>query len=46
MFGLDQYAGDVLLAYGLGLALLIGVIVQSIWRAKAVKVQLDEIEND
>ena len=44
MYGLDQYAGDVLLAYGLGLGVLIAVIVISLIQSERAKAALDALE--
>ena len=44
MLGLDKYAFDVLLAYGLGIGLLAGIIVLSIIQANRAKQRLDAEE--
>ena len=44
MLGLDKYANDVLLAYGLGIGLLVGIIALSIIQAKRAKQRLDAKE--
>lgn len=41
---LGDYAGEVLLAYGLTLTLIAALIGWSLWRAKRAKRELDEIE--
>lgn len=42
---LGQYAVEVLSAYGVGLALLLGLIVVSVLRARSVARRLAEMEN-
>ena len=41
---LGTYAGAVLSAYGISLALLAGLVGLSFWRARAVKMRLDRAE--
>ena len=41
---LGQYAGEVLLAYGVSIALLVGVVVLSVRQARKAKAALDEAE--
>ena len=42
---LGSYAGAVLSAYGVSLALIAGVVWLSVRRARKVKAALEEIEN-
>ena len=44
MPSLDKYASDVLLAYGLGLALLVAIILLSVAQSQRVKRQLEDLE--
>ena len=44
MLSLDKYAFDVLLAYGLGLALLVAIILLSVAQSGRVKRQLEDLE--
>ncbi|WP_298431295.1 heme exporter protein CcmD [uncultured Jannaschia sp.] len=39
---LGKYAFDILLAYGLSIALILGLVIQSIARSRAVKRALKE----
>ncbi|WP_088625675.1 heme exporter protein CcmD [Oceanicola sp. 22II-s10i] len=41
---LGKYAGAVLSAYGVSLALLVALVAVSLIRARRVKAQLDEVE--
>lgn len=41
---LGKYAVHVLSVYGVGLALLVGLVALSLWRASKVKRDLDEVE--
>ena len=41
---LGKYAAEVLLAYGVTLALLVGVVAISVLRSRAVRRALDEAE--
>jgi len=44
MNSLDKYAGDVLLAYGLGLVILIAIVAISIFQSRRAKKQLEALE--
>ena len=41
---LGKYAVEVGLAYGVSLALVIGLIGQSVWRYRAVRAELQRVE--
>lgn len=41
---LGNYTAEVLLAYGISLALILALIGWSLWRAKAARRELDLIE--
>jgi len=41
---LGKYTATVLSAYGISLALLIGIVVQSLWKARRMKARLDAAE--
>ncbi len=41
---LGKYAGAVLSSYGVSLALILLLVVLSIWRARRVKAALDVVE--
>ena len=41
---LGKYAGAVLGAYGISLALLLALVAVSLWRARRVRAQLAEVE--
>ena len=45
MIDLGKYASDVLLAYGITLALVLGLIAYSINKARKVKAQLAALED-
>jgi len=42
---LGRYATEVLSAYGLSIALLLLLVLFSIWKARRVRAQLDEVES-
>ncbi|HDR28780.1 heme exporter protein CcmD [Rhodovulum tesquicola] len=41
---LGKYAGAVLSSYAISLALLVALVVLSLWRAARVRRQLEEVE--
>ncbi|MEM6618610.1 MAG: heme exporter protein CcmD [Pseudomonadota bacterium] len=41
---LGPYAGDVIAAYGVGLAILVGLISMTWWQARRAKAKLDALE--
>ena len=41
---LGKYAVEVLSAYGVSLALIVGIIVVSVARARRVRAELEEVE--
>ena len=43
---LGKYATEVLASYGVSIALLIGIVLQSWRRAARVKAELDRVEDD
>jgi len=44
MYSLDTYASDVLLAYGLGLVILIAIVAISVIQSRRAKKQLEALE--
>ena len=44
MFGLDQYANDVILAYLFGIGILAFIILSSLAQSKRAKRKLEELE--
>ena len=41
---LGRYATEVLSAYAVSLVLLVGLVAFSIWKARRVRTQLDDVE--
>lgn len=41
---LGKYAGAVLSSYAVAIGLIAGLIVVSVWRARKVKAQLEDVE--
>lgn len=42
---LGTYAVPVLSSYGVSIALLIGVVLASVWKARRVRARLDQVES-
>lgn len=41
---LGKYAGTVLSAYGTSIALLLGLLIMSVFKGRRVRKQMDEVE--